>query len=191
MKKLLLSLVLMVAGLVAMAQENEIFAEQGEMVRKGYNLCFAQDGVNYVIPDAKLEQLLDENACNGYYTGKALYRVGDGIVTGSWIALGFGAGVFFSGSLLGYQATSENIKNLARLMQLLGVYGCFEGIMSLPAGYILRGVGAGKIRGVTDDYNQNHRNTAVSYHLWPAIMPVNVPQSQNTVALGMTFGVSF
>jgi hypothetical protein len=190
MKKLLLSLVLMVAGLVAMAQENEIFAEQGEMVRKGYNLCFAQDGFNNVIPDAKLEQLLDEDACNGYYTGKALYRVGDGIVTGSWIALGFGAGVFFSGSLLGYQATSENIKNLARLMQMLGAYGFYEGIMSLPAGYILRGVGASKIRGVADDYNQGHQNTAVSYRISPCLMPVNVA-SQNNVALGMTLSVSF
>ena len=75
-------------------------------------------------------------------------------------------------------------------MQMLGAYGFYEGIVSLPAGYILRGVGASKIRGVADDYNQGHQNTAVSYRISPCLMPVNVA-SQNNVALGMTLSVSF
>ena len=191
MKKLFLSLVLMLAGFAAVAQENSTLPQQGEMMRKNYNLCLIQGAANKVIPDTELEQLLGEDACNGYYTGKALYRVGDGIVRGSWIAIGFGAGAFLSGSFLGFQNPSENTRDFARLMQLLGAYGCYEGIMSLPAGYILRGVGAGKISRVAEEYNQNNQNTAVSYRLSPTIMPVNVPQSQSNVALGMTFSVSF
>lgn len=190
MKRLVLSLVLMVAGLAAMAQGNGTLAGQAEMTRKSENLCFTQDGVSKVIPDAEIDLLLNEDACRGYYTGKTLYRVGDGIVRGSWIAIGFGVGVFFSGSLLGFQAVSDNTRNYARLMQMLGAYGFYEGIVSLPAGYILRGVGASKIRGVADDYNQGHQNTAVSYRISPCLMPVNVA-SQNNVALGMTLSVSF
>ena len=65
MKRLVLSLVLMVAGLAAMAQGNGTLAGQAEMTRKSENLCFTQDGVSKVIPDAEIDLLLNEDACRG------------------------------------------------------------------------------------------------------------------------------
>jgi hypothetical protein len=55
----------------------------------------------------------------------------------------------------------------------------------------MRGSSAKKINRIADEYNQNNRNTSVSYSLSPSIMSVNVPQSQGNMALGMTFSLNF
>jgi hypothetical protein len=56
---------------------------------------------------------------------------------------------------------------------MLGILSFIYGNGMIPTGYILRGIGTGKISSIAEEYNQN---TAISYHLSPAIMPVNVPQ---------------
>ena len=70
MKRLLLSLVLVVASLATMAQGNGTLNQQGEMVRKDHNLCFAQGVGNQIIPDAELLQLLGEEGFDSYCTGR-------------------------------------------------------------------------------------------------------------------------
>ena len=174
-----------------MAQEETATPERNEMVRKYYRLCFVQGADEVVISDAELEQLLDIDVCNEYYTGKALYRVGDGIIRGSWTAIGFGVGLFFPGLLLGSQPRSNNVKEVAFWMVSMGAFGCIEGLLSLPPGYILRSVGVKKIKGIAEGYNLNNRKTAVHYQLTPSVMPVNVPQSQGHMAYGMTFSINF
>ena len=191
MKKILLSLVLVIAGLVAMAQEETATPERSEMVRKYYRLCFVQGADEVVISDEDLEHILDIDVCNEYYTGKALYRVGDGIITGSWTAIGFGVGLFIPGVLLGSRSGSETVTEFAILMVTAGVSGFFEGLLSLPAGYALRTVGVKKIKGIVEGYNLNNQKTAVHYQFAPSVMPVNIPQSQGHMAYGMTFSISF
>ena len=154
MKKLVLSFVLMIAGLVAIAQENDI---SKKMVRDDYHLCFVQN--NEVIPDVELQKLLSEDVYNSYQTGRVLYKVGNGVKTGGWIAFGAGMGLGLTGLMLSM--------------------------------YDLRGIGAGKISRIAEEYNQNNQSAAISYHLSPSVMPVNVPQSQGNMAYGMTFSVNF
>ena len=61
MKRLLLSLVLVVASLATMAQGNGTLNQQGEMVRKGYNLYFVQGADKVLVSDGELSQILDDD----------------------------------------------------------------------------------------------------------------------------------
>ena len=195
MKKLLLLLVLMVAGLATMAQENSTWDQQGEMVRDKYNLCFEQGGENPVIPDSELLQLLGEEGYDSYCSGRRLYKTGNGLKNGGWAAFGGGLGLFITGyACVAYEVSHHGHQGLiivAEVLMLTGIASSLAGNILIPTGYVLRGVGAGKISRMAEGYNSNHSKTAFSYSLSPSVMSVNMPQSQGNVALGMTFSINF
>ena len=56
-------------------------------------------------------------------------------------------------------------------------------------GYILRGIGNGKLDGVVEQYNQNTQK--VSFHLSPSLMRCCLSQDQSHTTLGLTFSVDF
>lgn len=186
MKKLVLSFVLMIAGLVAIAQENDI---SKKMVRDDYHLCFIQN--NEVIPDVELQKLLSEDVYNSYQTGRVLYKVGNGVKTGGWIAFGAGMGLGLTGLMLSMYEESQSLRTTGAVMYVVGISAYLNSFLLIPSGYILRGIGAGKISRIAEEYNQNNQSAAISYHLSPSVMPVNVPQSQGNMAYGMTFSVNF
>ena len=176
----------MVVGLAALAQEN---VTPREMVRDDYNLCFTDN--NQAIPDAELQQLLGEDVYNSYQTGRVLYKVGNGVKTGGWIAFGAGMGTGLTGLMLSMYEESPSLRTTGAVMYVVGISAYLNSFLLIPSGYILRGIGAGKISRVAEGYNQNSGNTAILYRLSPAVMPVNVPQSQGNMAYGMTFSVNF
>ena len=189
MKKLLFTLMLMVVGLAALAQEN---VTPRAMVRDDYNLCFTDN--NQAIPDAELQQLLGEDIYGKYCSGRRLFKVGNGLKTGGWAAFGGGLGMMALGTgllLYANETGNSESKNAGLGVLYLGTLAFIDGNILIPTGYVLRGVGAGKISRIADDYNLNNKTTAVSYRLSPSIMPVNVPQSQGNMAYGMTFSVNF
>ncbi len=194
MKKLLLSLVFVVASLATMAQENGTLTQQSEMVRKDHNLCFVQGVENNVIPNAELLQLLGEQGYNNYCSSKKLYKIGNGLKKGGWAAFGGGLGLMAVGIttyIVSAETHVEQAKGIGMMTYLTGVLTFIQGNMMIPTGYILRGIGAGKISRIAEDYNLNHRKTVFSYSLSPSVMPVNIPQSQNNVGLGLTFNLNF
>ena len=189
MKKLLFTLMLMVVGLAALAQEN---VTPRAMVRDDYNLCFTDN--NQAIPDAELQQLLGEDIYGKYCSGRGLYKVGNGLKNGGWAAFGGGFGTAVVGTMVMVFAHAEEneVKKEAGAMVLgLGLISFYAGNLLIPTGYVLHGIGAGKISRIAEEYNENNPTTAVSYRLSPSIMPVNVPQSQGNMAYGMTFSVNF
>lgn len=189
MKKLLFTMMLMVASFAALAQGN---VAQKEMVRENYNLCFAEN--DKAITDVELQQLLGEDIYGSYCSGRSLYKVGNGLKNGGWAAFGGGLGMMAVGTglLINADETSNEVmKNGGILVVYLGMITFINGNILIPTGYVLRGIGAGKISGIADDYNLNNKKTAVSCRFSPAIMPVNVPQSQGNVAYGLTFSVNF
>lgn len=188
MKKILLLFVLMVAGFAVMAQEN---VNPKELVRDDYHLCFAQ--TNEAIPDVELQQLLGEDAFGSYCSGRKLYKVGNGLKTGGWAAFGGGLGMMATGTglLIGANETgSSGMKNAGLLVLSVGMIVFIDGNILIPTGYVLRGVGCGKISRIAEDYNQPNVSS-VSFRVAPTVIPVNVPQSQSNMALGMTFSVNF
>ena len=192
MKRLCLLLMIMVAGLVAIAQETGTIAEQGEMVRKRSKLCFLNGTEKVVIPETDLMQILDEEAYDSYGHGRRFFKVGTGLIYGGIGVTAAGVGVVALGEH--YMRTNEGNYDLYVMRDVLvaGIGLCVYGsIMMLPAGFAFQGIGRGKISKIADEYNQNNKNTAVFYRISPSVMPVNVPQSQSNVAYGMTFSVNF
>jgi hypothetical protein len=194
MKKLLLSLVLVVASLATIAQENGTLANPGDMLRRDYDLFFAQGAVNELIPDAELSRLLGEDAFGTYCNGRRLYKVGDGLKKGGWAAFGGGLGLMAAGIttyIVSAETHVEQAKGVGMMTYLTGVLTFIQGNILIPTGYILRGIGAGKISRIAEDYNSNHGKTEFSYSISPSVMPVSIPQSQNNVGLGLTFSLNF
>ena len=182
---------MIVASWAAVAQENSTIAGQGEMVRKRSKLCFLNDTKKVVIPETDLMQLLDEEAYDSYGHGRRFFKVGTGLIYGGIGVTAAGVGVVALGDH--YMRTSEGNYDQDVMIDVLvtGIGLCVYGsMMMLPAGLAFQGIGRGKISRIAEEYNQSHQNTAVSYRISPSIMPVNVA-SQNNVALGMTFSVSF
>ncbi len=196
MKKLCLLLMIMIASFVAVAQEIGTIAEQGEMVRKRSKLCFLYGTEKVVIPETDLKQLLDEEAYDSYCAGRRLFKIGTGLTYGGVGVIAAGVGVAVLGAH--YMSTSNTPHSeddqyiMGSKVFVSGVGFCiYSSMMIIPAGLVLHGIGAGKISGIADDYNLNNKKTAVSFRVSPSVMPVNVPQSQSNMALGMTFSVNF
>ena len=184
---------IMVASLVAIAQETGTVAEQGEMVRKRSKLCFLNGTEKVVIPEAELMQLLDEETYDSYGHGRRFFKVGTGLICGGIGVTAAGVGVAALGTH--YMGTSEgnyDQKVMGSEVLVIGIGLCVYGsMMMLPAGFAFQGIGRGKISRIAEEYNENNPTTTVSYRLSPAVMPVNVPQSQGNMAYGMTFSVNF
>jgi hypothetical protein len=188
MKKLFLSLMLVVASFAVMAQEN---LNPKEMVRDDYHLCFVQN--NEAIPDVELQQLLGEDAFGSYCSSRKLYRVGNGLKNGGWAAFGGGLGMMATGTglMIGANETgSSGMKNAGLLVLSVGMIAFINGNILIPTGYALRGVGSGKISRIAEAYNQADISQ-VSFRITPSITPVNTPQSQGNMAYGLTFSVNF
>jgi hypothetical protein len=188
MKRLLLSLVLVVASLATMAQEHGTWNRQDEMVRKGYNLYFVQGSDKVLVSDGELSQILDEDTFGTYCSQRRKYKLGNALRIGGWAGLGGGLAIGIPGFYLLREHVYDSWGGLGCIMFMAGAGLVLEGIALIPTGYIMRGSSAKKINRIADEYNQN---IAVSYRLSPSIMPVNVPQSQGNVAYGMTFSINF
>ena len=191
MKRLLLSLVLVVASLATMAQGNGTLNQQGEMVRKGYNLYFVQGADKVLVSDGELSQILDDDTFGTYCSQRRKYKLGNALKIGGWAGLGGGIAIGIPGFYLLREHVYDPWGGLGCIMLMSGAGLVLEGIALIPTGYIMRGSSAKKINRIADEYNQNNRNTSVSYSLSPSIMSVNVPQSQANMALGMTFSLNF
>lgn len=195
MKRLLLSLVLVVASLAAMAQGNGTLNQQGEMVRKDHNLCFAQGVGNQIIPDAELLQLLGEEGFDSYCSGRRLYMTGNGLKNGGWAAFGGGIGLYTLG--LAFVAielsnhTYMGLDGVGVALMVTGAVSFVAGNILLPTGYVLRGVASGKISRIAEGYNSNRSKTAFSYNLSPSVMRCNASPEQANLGLGLTFSLNF
>ena len=187
---------IMVVGWVAVAQENSTTAGQGDMVRKNYKLCFAQGNAKVVIPETELMQLFDEETYNSYCGGRKFFKIGTGLIFGGGAAIGTGVGLAALG--VHYMRNGEVVVgepddtfDRGGRMLVYGVAIATEGIGLIVAGSVFRGIAAGKISRIAEEYNQNDQNTTIYYRLSPSVIPVNIPQSQSNMAFGMTFSVDF
>ncbi len=195
MKKLLLLLVLVVAGLATMAQENGALPYQGVMVRQDHNLCFMQGVGNTVIPDSELLQLLGGEGYQSYCKGRSLYKTGNGLKNGGWAAFGGGLGLF----TLGYvfvaielsNHTHQGLDGVGVALMTTGAVGFAAGNVLLPTGYALRGVASGKISRIAENYNLSHSKTVLSYNISPSVMRCNASPEQANLGLGLTFSLNF
>lgn len=191
MKKILLSIVFVVASLLTMAQEETALSERGEMVRKNYSLFFIQDVNKVLISDEELTIILDEDTFDTYCSGRRKYKIGNTMAIGAWAGLGGGIAIGVPGFFILREHMKDSLGGLGCIMFMAGSAFFIAGTVMIPVGYIHKNAGVRKINSVVNDYNQNIRKTAFHYQFAPTVMPVNIPQSQGHMAYGMTFSVKF
>lgn len=196
MKKLCLLFLIVFAGLIVVAQENDTVASQGEMVRKRSKLCFYDGTKKVTITDTDLTQLLNEEDYDTYCRGRRFFKLGTGLTYGGYTAFGAGLGMGILGVHYmrnGEVVVGEPDDTFDRGGRLL-IYGIAlfgEGLGAIISGSVFRSIGVRRINEVANDYNQKHKKTTVYYCLSPSVIPVNIPQSQSNMAFGMTFSVDF
>ena len=183
MKKLLLSLVLVLSSLVMFAQnENQVETMKtstlsivGGMERDGKNLVIA----GRELTNDELKAILSADAYETYMSARKQYEKGNGLLIPGWITFGSAMTLAF---VAGYTGNTD-LMIPASFLELISD-------VMLPLGFIYKGIGKGRINWVADDFNRN-QNKTYSFNVAPSIMKCNAPGATSNMALGMTFSLNF
>ena len=189
MKKLLLFLFVFM-GLSSMAQENNILDQyKGLPLQKHRGDLYFGESFKapntHLLTDNELKTMMDTELFDQFNSGRTLYYTGNTLKTVGWIAFGIGLG--YAG--LTYFVYDYNLTKDALLNINLGLLNAGLGVDMFVVGYILRGIGNGKLDGVVEQYNQNTQK--VSFHVSPSLMRCCLLQDQSHTTLGLTFSVDF
>ena len=189
MKKLLLSMILVMTSVVLFAQNNSNEANEsvmsttsviqtvggGLMERNGSGLSLN----GRMLSDEEVKELVGAENYETYLSAKKQIKTGQtftGVFVGSAIAT---AAILFAG----YAAQKVSIL-------YLGYIPAIAADVSLPLMCIFKGIGKGRMGWVADDYNK-HSSSSVSYNISPSVMHCNTMSQQTQLGLGMTFSVNF
>ena len=189
MKKLLLSMMLVLTSIVLFAQSNS--SETNEPVMSTTSVIQTVDGGRMerngsglfmngrMLSDEEIRELVGEENYETYLSARKQIKTGQtftGVFVGSAIAT---VALLFAG----YAAKNVSIV-------YLGYIPAIAADVSLPLMCIFKGVGKGRMSWVADDYNKQSRSS-VSYDISPSIMRNNTMPEQAQLGLGMTFSISF
>lgn len=65
------------------------------------------------------------------------------------------------------------------------------GNVMIPTGYVLKGIGNGRMEFNTERLHQLHYSDAVSIQITPTMMRYDLPQAQDDVGMGVSLNISF
>ena len=189
MKKLFLSMMLVVAGVSVFAQCNYnevnepiispttvmLTAGGGYMERDGRNLKL--DGRE--LSDAEVRELVGPENYETYLSAKKQITTGR-VFTGILI-----------GTAVAYVAClTSAIVNESQELLYLSYIPAIGVDVSCPLMCVFSGIGKGRMNWVADEYNKQ-RKSLVSYYVSPSLMRCNVMSEQANLCIGMTFSVNF
>jgi hypothetical protein len=184
MKKLFLSLMLVMAGISVFAQCNNNEVEEpmsssttvmltaggGYMARDGRNLTL--DGRE--LTDAEVRELVGAENYETYLSAKKQITAGR-VFTGVFIGTAAATVVCW------VTAIAKKDLDLAYTSYIPAI----AADVSCPLMFIFNGIGKGRMNWVADEYNKSQR-TAMSYSFSPSVMRV-----QDNTGLGLTFSFNF
>lgn len=183
--------ILSVVGLSVFAQENTIMQSQyqGMTLRRDMTDLFVGESFygegSHIFNDDELRSFLSEEAFDDYTSGRKIYEVGNTLKTVGWVL--FGAGACFVAYR--YIAFNQELIDLIDYPTFWGVYTFLKGIDLFTIGYIIKGIGAGKLDRFLENYNATNAN--VSFHITPSLIRYRLPQGPSSTALGVSFSVDF
>lgn len=163
----------------------------GKMFRKKNHLHL--DGKPLTEADA--QQLFEGSNFNTYLSARKQCRVGRGLVAGGWTCVGVGAVSCFISVLNSTYAGQEynsngelvNVYELEPITALTGIILLVGGDIMLPTGYIIRGIGRGRLSRLAEGYNEAQAGHASSLQFSPALMTT----ANNKKALGVSLNLLF
>lgn len=133
---------------------NYMEAHRGELIVNGKN-----------IGDEELAKLLDVDQYSDYRSATRMRRAGNTLKSIGWPV--FGAGTLCA--IVGYVFLLDDpLFPDAYYTMIWGWAGIGLGSTLLIPGYVLKGIGNGRVRGVADSYN---RQNALSLEVSPSLMP--------------------
>ena len=187
MKKLFLSMMLVLAGISMFAQCNYNETETinvsnqlklstlagGHMERDGRHLTL--DGRQ--LSDAEVKQLVGSQNFETYLGAQKQITTGNvfmGVFIGTAAAA---AAIMVTG------AATDNMD-----LVYLGYIPAIAADVSLPLWIVFSSIGKGRMNWVANEYNNNK---SVSFNLSPSVMHCNTMPDQANLGVGMTFSVNF
>ena len=189
MKKLILSMILVMASVVLFAQSNTYEVNEpvkstisallttggGHMERDGSGLTL--DG--RMLSDTEVKELVGEENYETYLSARKQIKTGQ-----TFTSIFIGSGIATIALLFaGYAARNVSIMKLAYIPAVAAD-------VSLPLMCIFGGIGKGRMSWVADDYNKQNPST-VSYSVSPSLIRCNTLPEQAYPGLGMTFNINF
>lgn len=189
MKKLLLSMILIMANVVLFAQNNSNEANEsvmsttsviqtvggGLMVRDGMDLkldgrILSDSEVRDLVGEANFETYLDaKNQIKNSKTYMSIFII-SGVAT---------AALMFAGLVA---------KNMTIIY--VGYIPALVANVTLPLMCIYSGIGKGRMNWVANEYNEQNKSS-YSFNISPSIMRCNVQPAQANLGIGMTFTFNF
>ena len=129
--------------------------------------------------DAQIKDVLGIRGYETYRSASAQRRSGKTLVALGWIEFGLGAGLFALAAIV----EEEDVA-------IPGAILIFASQMELPLGYVLKGVGTGRLNWLVDDYNTNR--TAYSDNLSLGFTPTLVcaPDAAGNRTIGLGAGLT-
>ena len=189
MKKLFLSILLIVAGITVFAQCNYnevnelvvsttttlLTAGGGYMERDGRNLML--DGRE--LSDAEVKELVGAENYETYLGAKKQITTGR-VFTVIFIGTAAATVVCWAAALATY---NNNLVYLSYIPALGADVSC-------PLMCIFGGIGKGRMNWVAEEYNKQSKSS-VSYNISPSVMRCQATPDQANLGVGMTFSVNF
>lgn len=189
MKKLFLSLMLVMAGISVFAQCN--YNEVGEpnvssttvmltpgggyMARDGRNLTL--DGRE--LTDAEVRELVGAENYETYLGAKKQITTGR-VFTGVFIGTAAATAVCL---ITGIANEDPDLVYLSYIPALAADVAC-------PLMCIFKGIGKGRMNWVAEEYNKQSKSS-VSYNVSPSLMRCSAMPDQANIGVGMTFSINF
>lgn len=134
------------------------------------------------LSDNQIKDLLGINGYNTYASAAAQRRSGNSWVTWGWIETGVGLGFMV-------------LDILADLDGELAIYGAIlflAGQIELPIGYVLRGVGNGRLNWLADNYNNGGQMSQnISLSIGPSLVCAPTATGSTNYALGAGLQLRF
>lgn len=189
MKKLFLSLMLVMAGISVFAQCNYnevgepnvssttvmLTAGGGYMARDGRNLTL--DGRE--LTDAEVRELVGAENFETYLGAKKQITTGR-VFTGVFIGTAAATAVCWVAALVTRDA---DLVYLSYIPALAADVAC-------PLMCIFKGIGKGRMNWVAEEYNKQSKSS-VSYNVSPSLMRCSAMPDQANIGVGMTFSINF
>ena len=147
------------------------------------------------LSEADVQQMFGFKEFDTYMSATKQCRTGRRLITSGWVCVGVGvvssvvSGI--NAEFVGYNYNSNGalieVYNPEPITYVTGIICLVSGNLMLPAGYVLRGIGRGRLSRLAEGYNAAQTSQASTLQFSPALLTT----FDNKPAMGLSLNLSF